>query len=148
MTWGGFAESQGASGKSGWTGATDALGQDGVHLAAFLSGHSPADAGASRSFFERSLYGNQSHDLQSRCRARRHGSHVYSDHSLTIARHPSETDERLLIRILAFALNLPESDDNGTFEFAKDMWEPDEPCLWQKDLTGVDPALARSGAAG
>jgi uncharacterized protein YaeQ len=62
---------------------------------------------------------------------------VYSDHSLTIARHPSETDERLLIRLLAFALNAPVSNDDGTLEFAKDMWEPDEPCLWEKDLTGV-----------
>ena len=62
--------------------------------------------------------------------------HIYSDHSLTIARHPSETDERLIIRLLAFALNVPTSDDNGALEFAKDMWDPDEPCLWQKDLTG------------
>ena len=62
--------------------------------------------------------------------------HVYSDHSLTIARHPSETDERLLIRLLAFALNVPVNDDDGALEFAKDMWDPDEPCLWQKDLTG------------
>ncbi|MEY3534956.1 MAG: hypothetical protein RLZZ582_532, partial [Verrucomicrobiota bacterium] len=30
---------------------------------------------------------------------------VYCDHSVTIARHPSETDERLMVRILAFALN-------------------------------------------
>ncbi len=61
---------------------------------------------------------------------------VYCDHSRTIARHPSETDERLMIRILAFALNLPANDDLGTLEFAKDMWDPDEPGLWQKDLTG------------
>lgn len=63
--------------------------------------------------------------------------HVYSDHSLTIARHPSETDERLLIRLLVFALNVPINNDNGALEFAKDMWDPDEPCLWQKDLTGT-----------
>jgi uncharacterized protein YaeQ len=62
--------------------------------------------------------------------------HVYSDHSLTIARHPSETDERLIIRLLAFALNLPLDNDNGALEFAKDMWDADEPCLWEKDLTG------------
>ncbi len=61
---------------------------------------------------------------------------VYGDHSLTIARHPSETDERLLIRLLAFALNVPEDDAHGTLEFAKDMWDVDEPALWQKDLTG------------
>ena len=60
----------------------------------------------------------------------------YGDFDLTIARHPSETDERLLIRLLAFALNVPKNNDQGALEFAKDMWEPDEPGLWQKDLTG------------
>lgn len=63
--------------------------------------------------------------------------HIYSDHSLTIARHPSETDERMLIRLLAFALNPSTNEDEGALEFAKDMWDADEPCLWQKDLTGV-----------
>jgi len=62
--------------------------------------------------------------------------HVYGDHSLTIARHPSETDERMLIRVLAFALNVPASNDNGTLELAKSLWDVDEPDLWQKDLTG------------
>ena len=33
--------------------------------------------------------------------------HVYTEHNLTLARHPSETDERMLIRLLAFALNAP-----------------------------------------
>ena len=61
----------------------------------------------------------------------------YSDHTLTIARHPSETDERMMIRLLAFVLNAPSNNDLGTLEFGKDMWDPDEPCLWQKDLTGL-----------
>ena len=61
---------------------------------------------------------------------------VYADHPVTIARHPSETDERLLIRLLAFALNVPADNDHGPLEFAKDMWDPDEPSLWQKDYTG------------
>src|SRR6185295_19399554 len=61
---------------------------------------------------------------------------VYGDHPLTIARHPSETDERMLIRLLAFSLNVPENDDNGLLELAKDMWASEEPALWQKDLTG------------
>ncbi len=61
---------------------------------------------------------------------------VYGDFPLTIARHPSETDERLLIRLLAFALNVPADSDHGPLEFAKDMWDPDEPSLWQKDYTG------------
>ncbi|MEP6668624.1 MAG: YaeQ family protein [Chthoniobacter sp.] len=61
---------------------------------------------------------------------------VYSDHELTMARHPSETDERMLIRLLAFALNAPVDNDHGALEFAKDMWDAEEPALWQKDLTG------------
>lgn len=61
---------------------------------------------------------------------------VYGDHSITIARHPSETDERMLIRLFAFALNVPENSDHGALEFAKDMWDIDEPSLWQKDYTG------------
>ncbi len=62
---------------------------------------------------------------------------LYSDYAETIARHPSETDERMLIRLLAFALNVPDNDDEGALAFAKDMWEAEEPGLWQKDLTGM-----------
>jgi uncharacterized protein YaeQ len=61
----------------------------------------------------------------------------YSDHHLTIARHPSETDERMMIRLLAFALNAPPTNDRGYLEFCKDMWDADEPPLWRKDLTGL-----------
>jgi uncharacterized protein YaeQ len=60
----------------------------------------------------------------------------YGEHSLTIAKHPSETEERMMNRILAFALNRPIDEDNGTLEFAKSMWDTDEPDLWHKDLTG------------
>ncbi len=62
--------------------------------------------------------------------------HVYGDHAVTIARHPSETDERLMIRLLAFALQVPADTNNGALEFAKSLWDTDEPDLWQKDLTG------------
>jgi len=61
---------------------------------------------------------------------------VYVDHAVTIARHPSETDERMMIRLLALALNLPADADHGSLELAKDLWETDEPALWHKDLTG------------
>jgi uncharacterized protein YaeQ len=61
---------------------------------------------------------------------------VYVDHAVTIARHPSETDERMMVRLLALALNLPADTDHGTLELAKDLWETDEPALWHKDLTG------------
>jgi uncharacterized protein YaeQ len=61
---------------------------------------------------------------------------IYGDHSATIARHPSETDERMMIRLLAFALNVPADNHHGTLDFAKSLWDTDEPDLWQKDLTG------------
>ncbi|MEF7612724.1 YaeQ family protein [Aquincola sp. MAHUQ-54] len=61
---------------------------------------------------------------------------VYADHALTLARHPSETDERLLMRILAFALNVPATDEHGRLEAAKGISDTDEPDFWQHDLSG------------
>lgn len=61
---------------------------------------------------------------------------VYADHGLTIARHPSETDERMLMRVLAFALWVPPDDHDGGLELAKGLSDTDEPDLWQRDLTG------------
>jgi uncharacterized protein YaeQ len=55
----------------------------------------------------------------------------YQGHSLTIARHPSETDERMMVRILAFALHA----DAG-LAFTKGISTDDEPDLWQKSLSG------------
>jgi uncharacterized protein YaeQ len=62
---------------------------------------------------------------------------LYATHNLTVARHPSETDERMMARILAFALYVPANDNNGALEFAKGLSDTDEPDLWQKDLTGA-----------
>ncbi len=62
---------------------------------------------------------------------------VYRDHEVTIARHPSETEERMLVRLLALVLNAPENNDHGTLELGKDLWEADEPALQQQDLTGL-----------
>jgi len=56
----------------------------------------------------------------------------YHEHALTIARHPSETDERMMVRVLAFALHADE-----TLSFGKGLSTDDEPDLWQKDLTGA-----------
>jgi uncharacterized protein YaeQ len=56
----------------------------------------------------------------------------YADHNLTLARHPSETDERMMVRLLAFALYAEEG-----LGFAKGLCVDDEPDLWRKDLTGV-----------
>ena len=57
--------------------------------------------------------------------------HYYHDHALTIARHPSETDERMMIRVLAFACNA-----NDLLAFGKGLSTEDEPDLWSKALTG------------
>jgi len=61
---------------------------------------------------------------------------LYVDRALTLARHPSETDERMMVRLLTYALHVPADDDGGALEFAKGLWDPDEPELWRKDLTG------------
>ena len=55
----------------------------------------------------------------------------YQTHALTIARHPSETDERMMVRVLAFARHAHEA-----LAFSKGISTEDEPDLWQKDLTG------------
>ena len=60
---------------------------------------------------------------------------LYADHGVTIARHPSETDERMMVRLLAFALNVAANDGAGQLEFAKDLWDVDEAALWHKDYT-------------
>lgn len=56
----------------------------------------------------------------------------YGEHMLTIARHPSETDERMMVRILAFILHAHE-----TLSFGRGLSSDDEPDLWRKDLTGT-----------
>ena len=56
----------------------------------------------------------------------------YRDHPLTIARHPSETDERMMVRLLAFARHADEA-----LAFGRGIGTDDEPDLWRKDLTGA-----------
>jgi uncharacterized protein YaeQ len=56
----------------------------------------------------------------------------YAGHALTVARHPSETDERMMVRLLAFALNAHEQ-----LAFGNGLSDTGEPDLWQKDLTGA-----------
>ncbi len=58
--------------------------------------------------------------------------HYYANHPLTIARHPSETDERMMMRVLAFVIHASES-----LSFGKGLSSDEEPDLWQKDLTGA-----------
>lgn len=57
--------------------------------------------------------------------------HYYETHKLTVAKHPSETDERLMVRLLAFALNAHEQ-----LELTKGLSTDDEPDIWQKSLSG------------
>ena len=57
--------------------------------------------------------------------------HYYETHKLTVAKHPSETDERLMVRIVAFALNAHEH-----LEMTKGLSTDDEPDIWQKSLSG------------
>lgn len=56
--------------------------------------------------------------------------HYYQTHALTLAQHPSENDERLMVRLLAFALHADEA-----LEFGRGL-SSEEPDLWRKDLTG------------
>jgi uncharacterized protein YaeQ len=56
----------------------------------------------------------------------------YAGHALTLARHPSETDERMMVRLLAFALHAHEA-----LSFGEGLSTEDTPDLWQKDLTGA-----------
>ena len=56
----------------------------------------------------------------------------YHDHSTTLARHPSETDERMMVRLLAFVQHASED-----LTFTRGLSTSDEPDLWQKDLTGA-----------
>jgi uncharacterized protein YaeQ len=55
--------------------------------------------------------------------------HVYGGHALTIARHPSETDERMMVRVLAYALYAQDG-----IAFTKGLFDVDEPEVWVKSL--------------
>lgn len=59
-------------------------------------------------------------------------SHYYAEHALVLALHPSETQERMMVRLLAFALHAHES-----LAFGQGMSTADEPDLWIRDLTGA-----------
>jgi uncharacterized protein YaeQ len=57
--------------------------------------------------------------------------HYYGSHALTIARHPSETIERMVVRLIAFSIHAHEE-----LAFTKGISGTDEPDIWLKDLTG------------
>jgi len=78
--------------------------------------------------------------------------HYYANHPLTLARHPSETDERMMVRLLAFGLNADES-----LAFGAGLSTDADADLWRRDLTGrislwidvglPDPRLLRKAAS-
>lgn len=55
----------------------------------------------------------------------------YATHNLVLAQHPSETDERLMVRLLAFAMHADER-----LEFGRGLGDEDEPALWRRDYAG------------
>lgn len=57
--------------------------------------------------------------------------HYYQTHKITLAQHPSETEQRMMVRALAFALHADEA-----LSFGRGMTSEDEPDLWRRDLTG------------
>ncbi len=64
----------------------------------------------------------------------------YADHALTLARHPSETDERMMVRLVALALQAHRLQTvcggDGTLAFGAGLSDPDEPDVWLRDFTG------------
>lgn len=64
----------------------------------------------------------------------------YADHGLTLARHPSETDERMMVRLAALALHAHELQTvlggDGTLAFGAGLSDPEDPDVWLRDFTG------------
>ena len=57
--------------------------------------------------------------------------HHYATYPLTLAQHPSETDQRLMVRLIAFALYASDR-----LEFGKGLSNEEDPDLWRRDYTG------------
>jgi len=64
----------------------------------------------------------------------------YADHALTLARHPSETDERMMVRLVALALHAHKLQSvcagDGTLAFGAGLSDPESPDVWLRDFTG------------
>jgi uncharacterized protein YaeQ len=65
----------------------------------------------------------------------------YADHNLTLARHPSETDERMMVRLVALALHAHElqtrCNGDGVLAFGAGLSDPDDPDVRLTDFTGA-----------
>ena len=64
----------------------------------------------------------------------------YADHALTLARHPSETDERMMVRLAALSLNAFQLQNtcqgDGVLAFGAGLSDPDDPDVSLTDFTG------------
>ena len=64
----------------------------------------------------------------------------YADHALTLARHPSETDERMMVRLVALSLQAHQLQDicngDGVLGFGAGLSDPNEPDVMLRDYTG------------
>lgn len=73
----------------------------------------------------------------------------YAEHALTLARHPSETDERMMIRLLGLALNAHKlqtvCNGDATLGFGAGLSDPDEPDVWIRDYTGQTRCWIEAG---
>jgi len=67
----------------------------------------------------------------------------FAEHLLTLARHPSETDERMMVRLLAFARHADQQRG-----FTEGLCADEKPDLWQMTLTNEDRAVDRCWPAG
>ncbi len=61
--------------------------------------------------------------------------HHYQNYELTLALHPSETEERMMVRLAAFALLADEKEGGEQLSFTKGISTEDEPDLWQKNYS-------------
>ena len=66
---------------------------------------------------------------------------VYEQLALKVACHPSETDEYLLTRVLAYCLEYSEG-----IQFSRGLSDPDDPPLSVRDLTGTITSWIEIGA--
>jgi uncharacterized protein YaeQ len=66
---------------------------------------------------------------------------VYQPLQLRVARHPSESEEYFLTRVVAYCLEYTEG-----ISFSNGLFDPDEPTIAVRDLTGVLSAWIDVGA--
>ena len=67
--------------------------------------------------------------------------HVYESVSLRVARHPSESEEYLVTRVLAYLLEYGEG-----IGFSRGVSEPEDPTISVRDLTGAITTWVEIGA--